>query len=143
MMNQKEVVRWLSRGENIVTEIETLENEKQAALDFATKMTKSNNDRVSSSRGRGNESALISVADYSGLIDKQIAKLCDLRNEISTVIYMVDESVLRQLLINRYICMLTWEMVAETMNYSYFHVHGRLAPKAYRAVSEILSTYEK
>jgi len=121
----------------VLNEIETLKAAREEAEGFATRMTTSIGERVSGGAPVG-EKLLIEVAEYRGEIDAQITSLYAILREISGIIYAVNESVLRQLLINRYIRLMTWENVAVTMNYSYYHVFDRLKPKAHKAVGELL-----
>jgi DNA-directed RNA polymerase specialized sigma24 family protein len=50
----------------------------------------------------------------------------------------VESATLRRLLIKRYIQNLTWEKIAEQLNYSYKHVVHILHPKALSAIKRVL-----
>lgn len=80
----------------------------------------------------------INVAVYEQNIKNRIGELYKIKNEILEAVNQVESATLRRLLIKRYIQNLTWEKVAEQLNYSYKHVVHILHPKALLAVKTIL-----
>ena len=60
------------------------------------------------------------------------------KNEILQTVNQVESATLRRLLIKRYIQNLTWEKIAEQLNYSYKHVVHILHPKALSAIKRVL-----
>lgn len=80
----------------------------------------------------------INVAVYEQNIKNRIGELYKIKNEILQTVNQVESATLRRLLIKRYIQNLTWEKIAEQLNYSYKHVVHILHPKALLAVKTIL-----
>lgn len=71
-----------------------------------------------------------SLTAYRDTLTKRINELEGIRNEITSAIYKVSDSVLQLLLIKRYIESKTWECIADEMFYSSVHVQRSLHPKA-------------
>ena len=123
MSTQQETKTWLNRGRGLLREIELLRAKKDAAASRVSTRAWTPHDKITKSKtGRGDD-ALISLAEYSAEIDKQIAKLNRTLTDISRAIYAVPDSTLRQVLINRYILFLTFEQIAVDMRYSWQHIH--------------------
>ena len=80
----------------------------------------------------------INVAVYEQNIKNRIGELYKIRNEILQTVNQVESATLRRLLIKRYIQNLTWEKIAEQLNYSYKHVVHILHPKALSAIKRVL-----
>ena len=137
----KEVKEWLKRAQNIDKEINALIQEQKKALLSATNtVNNTDSERVQTSRKNTSENKYIGYAAYSELIDKRIDELYEVKQEILSTINKVDDTVLRTLLIEKYINFQTWEQIACNMNYSYVHVVHNLHPKALNAVSKIVNS---
>ena len=80
----------------------------------------------------------INVAVYEQNIKNRIGELYKIKNEILQTVNQVESATLRRLLIKRYIQNLTWEKIAEQLNYSYKHVVHILHPKALSAIKRVL-----
>ena len=81
----------------------------------------------------------INVAVYEQNIKNRIGELYKIKNEILQTVNQVESATLRRLLIKRYIQNLTWEKIAEQLNYSYKHVVLHiLHPKALSAIKRVL-----
>ena len=80
----------------------------------------------------------INVAVYEQNIKNRIGELYKIKNEILQTVNQVESATLRRLLIKRYIQNLTWEKIAEQLNYSYKHVVHILHPKALSAIKRLL-----
>ena len=75
---------------------------------------------------------------YEQNIKNRIGELYKIKNEILQTVNQVESATLRRLLIKRYIQNLTWEKIAEQLNYSYKHVVHILHPKALSAIKRVL-----
>lgn len=67
---------------------------------------------------------------YRDTLTKRINELEGIRNEITSAIYKVSDSVLQSLLIKRYIEGKTWQCIADELFYSTEHIQMRLHKKA-------------
>lgn len=127
-MTVEQVKKWLSRGRCLDEEINTLISEQERAFYSACGMTDTETgERVQTSRRNTSEERFISYADYSKMIDARIDELYRVKKEIMEAVNKINDSVLRTVLIKRYICFLTWEEIAVQMHYSYMHIcrlHG-------------------
>ena len=96
-------------------------------------------------RGSGNsrkskvEDCVCKIVDIENSLKKDIDDLFKLKEKISDTISKIKEPQCRALLIHRYLCGKTWEIVAKDMGYSYVHVVHRLHPKALKKISELNS----
>ena len=112
---------WLGRGRGVMREIDTLRAAKRAAMTRATSVTPEIRTKISvGSRSRG-DAALVAVSEYSRELDNRIADLEAVLTEISRAIYAVDDSILRLLLIKRYIMFESFEQIAVDLHFAYRH----------------------
>lgn len=129
---------WLSRAMNTEHEIRQLTAERDAAFIKATSSAYAmSNDKVQTSKHNISEEKFVSYALYSELLDKRIDDLYKIKTEIMQVINSVDDSLLRAVLIARYIRFKPWEEITNEMNYTYRHIM-RLHVRALEAVRGIL-----
>lgn len=110
---------WLQRGIEIEEEIADLQAVNPVAFDLTIQDE-------------------INVAVYEQNIKNRIGELYKIKNEILQTVNQVESATLRRLLIKRYIQNLTWEKIAEQLNYSYKHVVHILHPKALSAIKRVL-----
>ena len=75
---------------------------------------------------------------YEQNIKNRIGELYKIKNVILQTVNQVESATLRRLLIKRYIQNLTWEKIAEQLNYSYKHVVHILHSKALSAIKRVL-----
>jgi DNA-directed RNA polymerase specialized sigma subunit len=69
------------------------------------------------------ENTLVKILDLENEIDEDIDHLVDLKREIMEVINAVEQPEHQLLLELRYLNFMTWEAIAERMNYSYRQIH--------------------
>ena len=132
------VKNWLNRGYRLRNSIKALEKAKSDAWDMATSTTTALGEKVQESRGNSTENKLTAYLDYTNRIETDITKLLVIMGEIERVIMQVDDNVLRELLIHRYLNFETWESIAEQMHYSYVHIVHNLHSKALKKVKELI-----
>lgn len=136
--------QWLERGRNLNNEIETLLTAQQRALELACKTSSgSTDDKVQTSRRNTSEDRFISYADYERLINDKIDKLYQVQREITEVIYRVDNSTLRTVLVERYINFNTWEQIAEILKIEVCSVRGYIHRKGMKEIFYILRNESK
>ena len=82
--------------------------------------------------GRGSriEDCVLKIDAIERVIKDDVEKLLLLKTRISGIIEKINDPVCKSLLSLRYLNAMSWEQVAEFMNYSYVHVVNRLHPKA-------------
>jgi len=117
---------WLRRGNDIKREIDTLAEQERSALALAASTVSPL--RELAIRGGSDDqrdARLVEYADgdYVTRIREHKARLIQTLDEIARAIYAVEDSTLRQLLIERYIIGNKWEQIALNMGYSWQHVH--------------------
>ena len=76
--------------------------------------------------------------NYKSLLETKIDELTKTNSDIISAIYMVNDNILRTLLIERFINNKTWEMVSHRLGYDFYHVIKRLYPKAVAEVDKII-----
>lgn len=131
---------WLNRGHKLDNEINALLKEQHEAFTKATGFNyNADGEKVQTSKRNTSEDRFINYASYSELIDSRIDELYAIKQEILSVINKVDDSVLRTLLVEKYINFHTWEQISCDMNYSYVHVVHNLHPKALDEISKIVN----
>ena len=129
-MTEQGVKQWLNRAHNIDREIKNLERERDKAFNRATSVVNgSGSEKVQTSKINATEGKYAAYADYVAEIDKRTAELNEVKTEILRAINKVDNSAYRLLLTLRYIRFMTWERIAEEMNYKdvrwVYRLHGR------------------
>ncbi len=80
------------------------------------------------------------LVDLENEIIAEMNKLVELKCEIEATIAVIDDPTLRQLLTLKYINILTWEQVAERLNYSRMQIH-RLHIKALKILENVIECY--
>lgn len=130
---------WLNRGYNLDREINALIREQERSLTMATKVTSvPSGNRVQTTKTNSSETRFVNYAAYSEMIDARIDKLYAIKQEILTAINSVNDTVLRQLLLYRYIEFMRWDDIAITMNYTDRRQMSRLHNKALKKVGEFI-----
>ena len=69
------------------------------------------------------ESSLVKVIDLEYEINDDIDRLVDLKREIIEVVNSVQPAECQLVLEMRYLSFMTWEEIADRMNYSYRQIH--------------------
>ena len=130
------VKKWLNRGRGIDKEIRSLMIAKAAAELRATNITSRAREKVTTkSRGRRDD-ALIILAEISADIDAQLARINPILVEIAEVIFSVDNTTYRTLLIQRYMLFRPWNEIALEMHYSPQHLK-RLHGEALQLIANV------
>ena len=80
--------------------------------------------------GSRTEDYIIKIDAIESSIEADVEKLVLLKNKITLIINKINDPVCKSLLSLRYLNCMSWEQVAEFMDYSYVHVVHRLHPKA-------------
>lgn len=128
-MTERDVKQWLNRAHNIDKEINNLILERDRAFSKATSAVNgASGEKVQTSAQNSTESKYIAYAEYESEIDRRIDELYEVKKEILWAIKKVENGTYRLLLTLRYIRFMTWEQVAEEMNYSYrqtLRIHGK------------------
>lgn len=128
---------YLNRGWYIENEITALIKAKEKAFTQATNCTSIISDTPSSiTNVNSTEEKYLKYSIAVEKLDKQIVEhinqLNIIKTEVLTAINTVDNSVLRAILIYRYIDFMTFEQIAVEMNYSYKQItrlHGKALQK--------------
>ena len=130
---------WLSRGRGIRERISELERERQRTFELASSTTGAvaHEERVQSGGGNSLERKILKYTEISVEIDREKEDLLEVLKEINSAICSVSDITLRRLLSMRYIEFMTWEKIAEKMNYGYRNVL-KLHGKALLVVDKIL-----
>ena len=109
--------------------------------ELATKTTQTlTADNVQSSGSNDKISAIVSkIVDMENEVDAEIDKLHDVKKHVQEVISAVPDAKQRAVLTRRYLNGYTWERIAADMNFSYWHVVGRLHPAGLKEIQYILN----
>ena len=140
-MTERDVKQWLNRAHNIDKEINNLILERDRAFSKATSAVNgASGEKVQTSAQNSTESKYIAYAEYESEIDRRIDELYEVKKEILRAIKKVENGTYRLLLTLRYIRFMTWEQVAEEMNYSTMHIH-RLHNDSLKKVKDVIECY--
>lgn len=127
---------FLNRAYKLNVEIEELTQEKERLFTSITKTVSSLGSEVVS--GTKDPHKFDTYANYGAEIDARVEKLIGIKREIKSVIYKVNDTKLRALLLARYINFKTFEQIAVDMSYDWRHIM-RLHKEALQTVEQILS----
>lgn len=124
-----EKIKYLSRYITLNRRIDRLLEEKSKWWSLCLKVTPS----LSQAPGGGEsgspvERPMDKVLEIEEKIDQEIDELQEVRRDIKTVLGQLEDDTLRLLMEYRYLDGLTWEQIAEKMNYSrqwITSLHGR------------------
>ncbi len=130
-MTEQEAKDWLTRGWRLDREIDALLRLKRETWERLTSAVSGPGDGVRSSP---DPHRFDKYAALEGLIDEKVDALVDTQKEVVSAISLVEDGSLRTLLLLRYTSFLTWEQIAEEMNYSTRRIM-QLHPAALAAVS--------
>ena len=109
---------WLKRAWKIDNEITALERELLSAKERMLSVTAHYSDiKVQTSKKNSTEDAMVAYIDYEKKIIKRIDELYAVKCEIFDAISKVDNSIFRALLTLRYLQFMTWERIAEAIDY--------------------------
>lgn len=134
---------WLQRAMYTDNEIKQLIAERDRAFVKATSPNQNiGGDKVQTSRRNISEEKFSSYAAYSELIEKRIDELYKIKYEILQAINSLDDSILRSILIARYINFKTWEEIAENLHYACRHIM-RLHAKALIKINDVIECHCK
>lgn len=101
----------------------------------ATKVTTTYSDMPKADTGQDKIQASVEqMVLLSDEINKDVDTLVDLRADIEKAINLMDDEKLKDLLYLRYIRGMTWELVAEEMEYNYSYIVHDLHEKALKKV---------
>lgn len=94
--------------------------------------------RVSGTPARSKvESTVCRIADLQAMIQQDLCRLAEKYEEIQRIIDKVEDDTCRNILSLRYLSFLTWEEIAEKMDYNERHVR-RLHGIALQKVKDVL-----
>lgn len=119
------IKQWISRARYCEREIAVLQKAKERERERITSLTASPDSVVVS--GTADPHKFDEYAELSGALDRRIHELYRVKHEALEVIQKVQDDKLRELLLLRYISVMTWEEIAASMGLSYRHVcrlHG-------------------
>lgn len=109
---------WLNRAWKIDNEITALERELLSAKERMLSVTAHYSDiKVQTSKGNKTEDATLKYIEYKNKLECRIDDLYAVKCEIADAISKVDNSIFRALLTLRYLQFMTWERIAEAINY--------------------------
>ena len=109
---------WLKRAWKIDNEITALERELLSAKERMLSVTAHYSDiKVQTSKGNKTEDATLKYIEYKNKLECRIDALYAVKCEIADAISKVDNSIFRALLTLRYLQFMTWERIAEAIDY--------------------------
>ena len=117
---QKEIRKWLNRAfhtKHAIGALESVRNEKRSMAALCG-MNYENDGSTNGSGENRQEQKNINLCEIDYKIDQARKELIRIYSEIETVINNVEDIELRAVLTYHYLSYITWETVAEKMNYS-------------------------
>lgn len=114
---------YLNRALNLDKQISCKLDQIERLRSLTQRVTASYDDSGASHAGSSTsspmENAIVRLIEAQDALGAQIATLVDAKSEIQTIIQQVKDERLRLLLEKRYLCCMTWEMIAVDMKCSY------------------------
>lgn len=114
---------YLNRALNLDKQISCKLDQIERLRSLTQRVTASYDDSGASHTGSSTsspmENAIVRLIEAQDALGAQIATLVDAKSEIQTIIQQVKDERLRLLLEKRYLCCMTWEMIAVDMKCSY------------------------
>lgn len=136
--NRMAAKAWLQRAHKIDEEIALMQERIEAWRDLATLSTQRTEERFGVSSRTRLEDYVIKIADAQAEIERQMAKLLQVKREIENMINFVSSSRLRVLLQRRYLFCESWKSISYAMNFSEKYIIGELHKEALDAVAQIM-----
>jgi len=126
---------WLNRARTIDGELAALNETRELMIAQLTKSTQTlTGDTVQSTK---DPHKFDDLGDLAYQIEQAVKTCHRIKTETLAEIQRVDNSVLRRLLVLRYLNGKSWESIAVEMNYSWRQIH-RLHGRALMAIGEVL-----
>ncbi len=124
---------WLKRARNLDEEINELLKKQQNLYEKVTGGGRGvGGEKVQTSKKNVTENDFIKLAEYSEMIDERIDELCGVKKEILEAINMVEDPMLRAVLIARYINCKDWKDIVGELYYSerqLYRLHSKALSK--------------
>jgi len=135
---------WLTRARDMRKRLDALQESKQKAYDKARSSTAPLR-LGAAAKGKAVQAdgKAVQYVHYSDEVDRQIARLEQVRAEILNVIAQVEDNTLAALLIEYYVNNKTWYEAAAALGYSYRHTIQQKRPAALRTVAALLKVDTK
>ena len=132
MFSKKDINENLRMLMNLNLQIDTKSEELKRWREISEKTSGLNYSHAKSGirGGSRTEDYIIKIDAIERSIKADVEKLMRLKDKISGIIDKINDPVCKSLLSLRYLNCMSWEQVAEFMDYSYVHVVHRLHPKA-------------
>lgn len=125
---------WFSRGRRLDDHINSLLSTRDKLKASAESITPNYDGLVvDGTKDPHKYDGLVAMED---MIDREIDRLYDIKQEILTVVLQMQDTRYRDVLTKRYIDGLSWEQIAVDMKYDYFYVKGALHGNALKAAEE-------
>ena len=140
----QEVKQWLSRARNMRKRLDALQESKRKAYDTACSSTAPiRPDAAAQVSSVQTDGKMARYVYFSEEVNKQIARLEQVRSEILNAIAQVEDNTLATLLIEYYVNNKTWYEVANTLKYSYYEIVHRKHPTALKEIFTLLKIETK
>lgn len=126
-MDAMNIKQYLSQAQHIERNIEAKREDIARMRARLTDGTAQISDMPRGGGQHGLDDAIARIIEYEEYVNREIARLCDLKTEIRDVIASVSNPVHRELLELRYINGYSWRRVAKAMHYSsdrIWHLHS-------------------
>lgn len=125
----------------ITAKLEQLEHLRSIAYKVTSVLREDKVSNDSSSKGTL-EDSIIKIVMAENEVNSAIDRFVDIKNEISSLISLIQNEDERLLLELRYLCFNSWEQIAAKMNYSYSYTF-RVHKQALESFDLLLSRKEK
>lgn len=136
---------WLNRAYKLDNEIDMLIEEREQSFNRACGVSgnSSEGERVQASKRNLTADWTIAYIEYTQKIEQRMTELWEVKGEIFDIISKVENNTLRQLLICRYIKFMTWERVAERLEFRDVRHIYRVHKKALKKAGEVIPPPDK
>lgn len=121
----KNVKEYLSQAFHIDKQLKSKLEQLSVLRELATTTTQPLSDMPGSPNRNIDrmEKAIIKIMDMEKEISEEVDALLDLKNEIAQCIKAVDDIDCQLILEFRYLCFMSWEVIAAEMNFTVRNVH--------------------
>lgn len=126
-MTNQEKKRWLQRYRILDREINQRLDQVDALRSLAERMTSVVTGMPHGGGSKSREDVYIKLVDLRNEVHQKIDDLVDMQREIESVISLIENTKLRELLFARYVNLKAFEQIAADMHYSFrqiYNLHG-------------------
>jgi hypothetical protein len=141
-LNIKDVREYLGRLFSLEKDLRCIQLELETYREARIKMTVSYGERISGGEQSDKLAIFTSkIIEKENELDDINEQIIQMKNDISFIIWKLEDSNQRLVLVMRYICFMTWEQIAKKMEYELRYIY-KIRKMAEYSVLEMIKSGE-